>query len=277
MKKTGWNKSNWVSLMPNGIGQVKPNHYLDMAKIVQDSLLPSHFAVPGEYEIVAWSRMTSSVGGDYCDSFTLDAARTVFLLGDVSGHGVSAALVMAMAKARVFSHFDEGGTQEGLMEKLNSLLFALTSNRQLMTFCFVIVDFSRHEGIATLAGNPYPVFYRHSDASTQFLGHSAYPLATRANQVYEPVRFTFAEQDFLLMYTDGVVEAINSKQEPFSYERLASLVKTHAHLGVEGFLEILKLDLGKHLGDLQPLDDITVLALSRRLNPALHPPSGGPV
>ncbi|HNV70353.1 MAG TPA: PP2C family protein-serine/threonine phosphatase, partial [Candidatus Ozemobacteraceae bacterium] len=188
---------------------------------------------------------------------------SAFMIGDVSGHGVSASLVMAMAKARVFSHFDEGGTESGLLEQLNDLLFHLTSRRQLMTFCLVLVDFSTHTGTITAAGNPLPVFLRRSDTSVRHLGAIAYPLAVREQQRFEPTPFTFAPGDLLLLYTDGVVEAIDSEQRPYGYDRLQRLMQQTADLGVHGLVQYLQADLGHHLGSCLPLDDITVLALGR--------------
>ncbi len=236
---------------------------LDMAKVVQESLLPDSFPVPKGYEIAIWGRMTASVGGDYLDCIPLNDHVTAFMIGDVSGHGVSASLVMAMAKARVFSHFDEGGTEAGLLEQLNHLLFHLTTRRQLMTFCLVLVDFSSHQGTITAAGNPLPVFLQRSTGSVRHIGNIAYPLAVKDHQRFEPTPFTFAPGDLLLLYTDGVVEAIDARQRPYGYDRLHHLVQSASERGAPDFVAALQRDLSSHLGDCLPLDDITVLALSR--------------
>ena len=132
---------------------------MSVARVVQESLIPEAVPhLPG-YDLAWKCRMSNALGGDYLDCFQLPENRLVFLVGDVSGHGISSALVMAMAKSVVFLHFSEGGTPETLMPRMNHALFQLTLQKQMMTFCFGFLDANQHEGFVIVAGNPFPYFF----------------------------------------------------------------------------------------------------------------------
>lgn len=235
----------------------------DMARLVQESLIPRGCDAPPGYEIDLRCRMTGSIGGDYLDCFPITGNRLVFLVGDVSGHGVGSALVMAMAKAFVFLHFAEEAPPETLMERLNSTLYDLTLPNQMMCFCFGVVNTNTHDGMLFVAGNPYPLLWNAVSKTAGFLGTPRYPLGIRRHQTFTPIPFSLGAGDLLLLYTDGLVEALDLEGRPFGYPKVKSIVSQLAASGSAAVGKGVEEALTSHVSTGAMMDDLSLLTISR--------------
>lgn len=236
---------------------------MDTAGAIQKNLLPAAMTAPTGYEYASRQVMSGKVGGDYLDFFLIPDGSFGFLVGDVSGHGLSSALVMSMAKALVFLHFSEGGKPEALLDRLNQALFHLTLKRQMMSFAFGRLDPERHEGFFLLAGAPYPHIWRSDRKILEQIGLPRYPLGVKEHQTFFCLPFSLAPGDMIVIYSDGLVEAVSQLQEVYGYARAAQVISGHADHGSEAVAVALAADLEHHLGRVPLADDFTLFALNR--------------
>ena len=243
---------------------------LEYGRIVQESLLPSAPKAPEGYEISTYRRSATDLAGDYHDVVTLDDGNVAIVLGDVTGHGIAAALPMAMAKATVeYEIISHWGYPGPLMGRLNALFNRELKPRQkFMTMACILLDPVRHTITYDNAGHPYPLLYNNIDNTSLEIPLPSMPLGIRASRTSKPVRKELAPGDAVLLYTDGLVECSGRENgEPFGYDTLQRLFgRLCATPGLTGagILEKIAgaLDAWKEEGPLA--DDVTLLVLRRR-------------
>ncbi len=187
---------------------------LAVARIVQESLFPAHPVALQGYHIWGRSRAMTDIGGDYFDYFVLPEDRLMGLVGDVSGHGVSAALVMGMAKS-LFANPDNAsrGIRE-LLLSFNRFLLANVRAKKMMTLFLFIVDTRTHGLSYANAGHNFPMVFRARYGGVQSLEQASFPVGIRARAVYEVREDRLDPGDGILLFTDGLIEATNQAGEP---------------------------------------------------------------
>lgn len=192
---------------------------LEIAKIVQQKLLPS-----GEVSTAAWayrgvSVMSSEVGGDYHDARPCPDGSIAFMLGDVSGHGVSAALVVAMAKA-AFGNLVRSGVTDpgGLLEQMNAVLLSTVRKLKMMT---AVAGLLKPDGTLLLAnaGHCYPAILRKGGGAGFVMSEGSFPLGVRQRGKWKSTNIALERGDRVLLYTDGIPEAIDRNGQQLDYER----------------------------------------------------------
>ncbi|MDD2623669.1 MAG: SpoIIE family protein phosphatase, partial [Candidatus Riflebacteria bacterium] len=153
---------------------------MQLAQDVQNSLLPGDVPNPDGYEIAFSNRMAAAVGGDYFDVFMCDKDKLCVIIGDVSGHGVSSALVMAMAKATLYHGFKENKNLVELFAELNKIInyyFGKSPVRKMITLFACIIDVSTGIGIFVNAGHNFPLLLK-NDQSIEELSSIHLPIGS---------------------------------------------------------------------------------------------------
>lgn len=204
---------------------------LDLARVLQENLFPKTPLLMGTWEIYGSCFPSSQVGGDYFDYFPIDDQRIILIIGDVSGHGVGAALVVAMVKA-IIGHPATTGKPLDILASLNTILFSILKRKKIMSCCIGLLDQSTGILSLTNAGQTYPVFLTAGKPS--FLELTGYPLGSVKNWQATTRSFPLQARDIVLFYTDGLIEALDQKGEPIGYDRfleaLPSLIRENAVL-----------------------------------------------
>lgn len=240
----------------------------EAARIIQRELFPSPVMTVGDYVIRTLNIPCEDVGGDFCDVQVIDEKTVFFLLGDVSGHGVSAALVTAMAKtsieilrqARVFS-------ASAFLFHFNELLKNQLKKKRMMTAILGTIDISRHDVNVHFAGHQFPLLMR-SDGTIGELAEKSNPIGIAKKPVFPELVLSLQPGESLIIYTDGIVEATNWDGTEFGYERwIASLKKSIPELPVSADLSSLLGDVRKHVQGKPFGDDVTILVM-QRMRPA---------
>ena len=192
---------------------------LEVARELQRELLPRRApAVPG-YDFAFSYRTANTIGGDYYDFLTLDDGRLVVVMGDASGHGISAGLLMAIANSALKLGFDAHPDPVPAAGLVNRALCRTGGRRAFMTlFCGVLEPESGRLRFIC-AGHPYP-FLRSADGGITELGTGALPLGIRMDLELLLHEAIINSGDSLLLYTDGVVETLDAAGESFGFERL---------------------------------------------------------
>ncbi|MBI3037870.1 SpoIIE family protein phosphatase [bacterium] len=202
---------------------------LEVARVVQESLFPENALKLGDWKIFGTSLSATQVGGDYFDFFQVGENRGAILVGDVSGHGVSAALVMAMAKA-VISHPGTVFEPGKVLETLQSVFSATIKRVKMMTCLVGILDSKEQKFLASNAGQCFPFLVRKGKA--QFVEMPGLPLGGKKARIYETIEIQLEPDDCLVFYTDGIVEAFDLNGKRIGYEtfrrKLPDLVRENA-------------------------------------------------
>jgi serine phosphatase RsbU (regulator of sigma subunit) len=233
---------------------------IDIAASIQRNLLPKEGPSFGGVSFSAHFEPTASIGGDYYDVFNLDGSHLAVTIGDVSGHGLSTGLVMAMVKAAITTLVEEGADEQSLFRRLNDLVHRSTERRAFMTLAFTIFDFERGRIRHTNAGHLYPYLLRRGQPPHAIESPSL-PLGVRSQIVTRTVELDLMEGDAVVYLSDGIVEAQDERGEPFGFDQLEEvLTACNDATAPEIQLAILRA-IALHSGTRAADDDRTVMVL----------------
>jgi len=235
---------------------------LQLGREIQSSLLPKPPSdVPG-IEIAAESRACYEVGGDYYDFIELATGEIGFAIGDVSGKGVSAALVMSSLQASLRMAVPIESDLPRLISRLNGLLYRMTSGRKYVTFFFGRYD--PRTGVMTYVNAGHNPPHLCQDGELFSLDSTGRPIGLFAEAQYEECSIELRPGATLFLYTDGLTEASNNEDEEFGNERWAELVASHAASPVGNIPGELLRTINAFEAGAPPCDDKTIVVLRRQ-------------
>ena len=243
------------------VDRVRVRDELEIARELQSDLLPSELPeVPG-YLFAHSYRTANEVGGDFYDLTRLPDGRLALMVADASGHGMAAGLVMAIANATLHTALDLDPAPEPVLAMLNRTLCRTGTTRTFMSAFYGVLTPETGEMEYVCAGHPFPLL-RRAGGRIEELGCGGYPLGLREPLRMERGTVTIAPGDLLLLYTDGLPEALDAKGETaFGYER------TRATLELGGspqwIHDAVLRGFDLHVGDEPLRDDLTLLVIGR--------------
>jgi|SRR6516165_1896397 len=205
---------------------------------IQNSILPHTTPEMGNFHVAVRYAPMTAVAGDFYDFPVIQPGCLGIVVADVTGHGVPAALVASMVKVSVSAHADVGAEPGKVLAGLNSAL-CRHAQGQYATAVYVFLDQARRMGCYSAAGHPPLLLWRRSARTLLELKESGLLLGVRPSEQYVQTEFALEAGDRLLVYTDGLVEAVNSRGEEFGDIRLGEFIATHQDLPAERFAERL--------------------------------------
>lgn len=200
---------------------------LEIATFLQDTILPTETISCHGLSFSGKTISLDGVGGDYYDAFIHNENEMLFVIGDVSGHSVSAALVVSMAHAAFSYFYDIGLTNpQEILHSINSLMLTNLQRVKMMT-CFV--GYITKEGalISSNAGQAYPIIVD-EDGMIEYVANISYPLGSSKRAKYLLKETPLPSRCRIILYSDGIAEAVNEQGEFFGYDRLENFIKKHA-------------------------------------------------
>jgi serine phosphatase RsbU (regulator of sigma subunit) len=233
---------------------------IEIAASIQRNLLPKEGPQFRGVSFSAHFEPTASIGGDYYDVFNLDKSRLAVAIGDVSGHGLSTGLVMAMVKAAITTLVEEGADETSLFHRLNDLVYRSTERRAFMTLAFTIFDLERGTIRHTNAGHLYPYLLRKDAPEPISIESPSLPLGVRSELVTRTVELELQDGDTIIYLSDGIVEAQDPQQEPFGFEQLETLL-ARTERSPSAIRDAILDAVAHHSGDRPADDDRTVMIL----------------
>ncbi|OYP29507.1 SpoIIE family protein phosphatase [Rhodopirellula sp. MGV] len=239
---------------------------LRLATDVQKAFLPQTPPQTCGWEFDSFYRAANHIGGDYYDYIELSDGRVAVVVADVVGHGVAAAMFMAKLSAETRFCLASESDVAIAIERLNDRMSELEVER-FVTFLMVVVDPQNDAVTIVNAGHMPPIVRRHAGGEIVEPGkeQSGLPIAIMGGMEYESVSMTVEPGDFLLLYTDGINEAMDSKDQEFGIDTIRTLVSQAQETGkikdriVESVL--------RHIGDAAPFDDMCLVAIRRTAKP----------
>jgi phosphoserine phosphatase RsbU/P len=234
---------------------------LDLALEVQKGLLPAATLEIGGCEIAYCYRPSGPVSGDYCDVLPLDDGAGLFMLGDVSGKGVAASMLMAQLNATFRSLAIATTSVTELVAKANRVFCQSNPTCHFATLICGHVD--RHGNFEICnAGHCPPL--RVSGGEVSRIDSMGLPVGVICDGEYPSQSRTLAKGDSLVMYTDGLSESFNPAHELYGSKRLGELVARRASLAPKELLAAILDDLAQFQAGHAPSDDLTIMILRRR-------------
>ena len=232
---------------------------IEIAATIQRNLLPKEGPRFSGVSFSAHFEPTASIGGDYYDVFNIDQSRLAVAIGDVSGHGLSTGLVMAMVKAAMMTLVEEGADETSLFQRLNDLVYRSTERRAFMTLAFTIFDLERRTIRHTNAGHLYPYLLRRGGTEAIAIESPSLPLGVRTHIVTNTVEVELKEGDALVYLSDGMIEAQNENGDPFGFDSIEALLAQQTNHDAGALRNAILEAVANHAGSRTADDDRTVM------------------
>jgi len=232
---------------------------LEMCRKIQDELLPRQSFHSGVIEVKGVSIPAREVGGDFFNYFPMPDGTMALLIGDVSGKGLPAALLMANLQATIQARLPLELDLVKLAEQLDREIAANNAESYLTLFIAVLDSQSLQLRYVNAGHNSQ--FLLRSDGSLEQLASTGRPLGLLAGGGFQEKSVLLQHQDSLFFYTDGLVEAQNEAEEEFGMERLEALLVHERTKGLEGMLANVEKAINSHRGSVEAADDATMMLL----------------
>lgn len=200
---------------------------LDIARAIQVSILPSDLPASTTFRVAARYSPMTSVAGDFYDFLLANDKQVGILIADVSGHGMPAALIASMVKIAAAGQIPNAANPSGLLSGMNATLLGNTQ-RQFVTAAYVYLDAEKRELHYSAAAHPPMLLLRNKEVRR--FSENGLMLAAFSFATYTTVSRPLLSGDRLLLYTDGLLEAVNTTDEEFGEERLVALLQETADL-----------------------------------------------
>jgi sigma-B regulation protein RsbU (phosphoserine phosphatase) len=239
---------------------------LDLAREMQQGLLPKEFPsreqAPG-VEIFARLDPAKEVSGDLYDFFPIEKGKMCFVVGDVSGKGVAAGLFMAVTRTLIRATVVPGRKPLEILQKVNAQLCAENPANLFVTMILGIVDTATGRIEYGQGGHNPPILIP-VQGEPRYEPSGGMPLGVFEEAKFGQQLLDLKTGETLLVYTDGVTEAMNPGRELFGEDRLKEAVRGQADLSAERLTQRVVGEVARHASGAEPSDDITLLAIKHR-------------
>ena len=235
---------------------------LNVATQIQADMLPRifpPFPERHEFDLYAIMDPAKEVGGDFYDFFLVDDDHICLVMADVSGKGVPAALFMVIAKTLIKNRAQMGDSPAEILKNVNEQLCQGNDAELFVTVWLAVIEISTGRGVAANAGHEHPVIKRANGRYELVVYRHSVAVATMDGIRFREHPFELYPGDTLFVYTDGVPEATNVRNELFGSDRMLSALNSDPDATPEELLSNVRKDLDAFVGEAPQFDDITML------------------
>jgi len=239
-------------------------HDLDVARSIQQSLLPHSMPQVAGWDIAAWNQPADQTGGDYYDWQPLPNGKFITVLADVTGHGIGPAMLASVCRAYARTNFRNQDSFLKAMEEINSAVAADVREGRFITFVGAIFG-PDNPTVELLSAGHAPLFlYRRKEDSFEMMEAHGLPLGISDAFLSDPPHsLELASGDLLLLATDGFFEWENAREEQFGHDRLAQTIRAAREKSAAEIISVLHQDVLQFAGGTKQMDDLTAIVLKR--------------
>lgn len=237
---------------------------INIARQIQRELLPKGTPKLEHFLISAESRPATQVGGDFYDFIDLPPDRHAIMIGDVSGKGIPASQLMSMTKSLLKFHLANTKSLSQMMFDVNNYLAAETPTEKFVTVQAIVIDNARRKVEVVNAGHEFLLIYKPSEDSFTEIKPSDIPLGIFPNMKFKLAEIDFQSGDILLLFTDGLPEAMSPDKTLFGMSKMHQVLKTSHELDVEEILAKFFQELEIHAAGGAQHDDTTIIVLKAK-------------
>ncbi len=257
----------WRSRVAEAQEQERIEQELQVARQIQRELLPEATPELDGWELTTYYEPAREVGGDFYDFLELEDGRLGLVVGDATGKGMPAALVMASVRSMLRAVAKALGSSSpgDVLGRVNDALATDIPPNMFVTCFYAVLDPNIGHLVYANAGHDLPYLHRNGD--TEELRARGMPLGLMSSMGYEEMELVLEAGDRVLFYSDGLVEAHDTQREMFGFPRLRTLIAEHAEERSLG--DLLLEELYSFVGEgWEQEDDITLLTLERSASPS---------
>ena len=240
---------------------------LEIARDIQRILLPSTSPEVKGFEISGINIPARQVSGDYFDYIKVDETHFGIVIADVSGKGVPASLIMAMCRSVLRSQAPTNASPADVLRKVNRQLFPDMKEDMFISMAYLILDGAAGDINIARAGHDAPLLYTSKDRKIVKVNPPGMALGVDAGSVFDRLTRNHTvhldPDDCLVLYTDGVTEALDSQGMEFGMDKMTQAVQTSAPEGAPAIVKRLTDDLRNFAGATPQNDDITLIVIRK--------------
>jgi len=263
--------SKFREAQKNVVEQERLQKEMQVAQEIQHTLLPKRVPEIGGYDIASYYKAAKEVGGDYYDFVKVDDDTLGVVVADVSGKGVPGSLVMTMIRTALRMEARGNYSAAEVMSRMNDFVTEDMKKGMFVTIFYSILDSKNRIISYASAGHNPMILYRAETDETYFLNPRGFPVGislpddTLFRRSIDVEKVKLKKDDMLVIYTDGVTEAMNENRDQYGEERLIQLIKASGKLSPQEFIDRLSEHIKDFTGDQPQNDDITVVAIKEKL------------
>lgn len=241
---------------------------IDAANRIQAALLPLETPRLAGATVSSHYRAATEIGGDYFDFLEQPNGEIGIAFGDVAGHGLTSGIVMSMAKSALLVQVDYDSSPRAVLEVLNSIVLRTAPKRMMMTFFFGLLDPVTQTLRFSSAGHLDPYVYRAATRRVESLSSWGFPLGIRRRETFREHTVSFDDGDRLVLYSDGLIEAVDDDGEPFGFERFEQTILSSGMQSADDLKRSLLNAVKKFTRNRPPEDDQTLVVVAFGETPA---------
>lgn len=234
---------------------------LQLARSIQENLLPASFPAWERCEVYGINVPSNQVGGDYFDVIRVNDEKAIVSIADVSGKGVPASLLMSNLQASLLALSTENKEFHRVVERINDIIYSNTGSDKFITFFGGILDTGTLEFTYVNAGHNPPYWVKGASGDLQTLDKGGVLLGFMPGMEYERETIRLEKGDMVVMFTDGVTEAVNERGELYEEPRLEQLLREHRACDARTLTELIAKSVRTYAGSAQQSDDITIVVI----------------
>ncbi len=236
---------------------------INVAASIQHRIIPKDLIKIDGYEIAGINIPSKEVSGDYYDCINLPEDKVAFVIADVTGKGISAALLVNTLNASLYSYLEFNLPLTEIASRLNKLIYRSSPADKFITFFIAVLEPSSGELEIVNAGHN-PILLLRNNSELEKLNAGGIGLGMLDFGLpYEGQKLKLESGDKLFLYTDGIPEAMNENEEEYSDERMIDFLKNNSSKPMEEFINDLVGDVKSFVNTAHQSDDITLLILRR--------------
>ncbi len=260
-------QSKFRDSQKNLVDQERLQREMQVAQEIQQTLLPMEFPELEGYQIAAFYEAAKEVGGDYYDFVEVDKDTLGIVVADVSGKGVPGSLVMTMIRTALRTEARGVHDAAEVLARVNAFVSNDIKKGMFVTVFYLIIDSKRRRVNYASAGHNPMILYRGGKKSTYYLNPKGFPVGVQLpdrdyfRNSIESDTIQLAKDDILLLYTDGITEAMNSSRQLYGEERLQKTLSDYGDLPADQFVERLKDSIYSFTEGSPQYDDITLVTI----------------
>ena len=243
------------------------DHDLEIARDIQRILLPAEAPMINGFEISGLNVPARHVSGDYFDYIQIDEERLGVAIADVSGKGVPASLIMAICRSVLRSQAAQNVSPSDVLKKVNRQLYPDIKEDMFISMAYVVLDHARNGVTLARAGHDAPLLYKKGTQTVEPLKPPGLVLGIDSGSVFDrmanDVNIPLERGDALVLYTDGVTEALDGEGCEFGLERMIQSVRASANGSASGMVTRVIEDVRNFAGSQPQNDDITLIAIRK--------------
>ncbi|MDX9971664.1 MAG: SpoIIE family protein phosphatase [FCB group bacterium] len=238
-------------------------HELHIAAELQSALLPKEPPHMEGFDLLGWSRAAREVGGDFYDFIQLSPGRVAVVIGDATGKGLPAALLVNECWSILRTLIDENVSPAEFLARINRVLNRrVRATGRFVTLFLIIIDTERRLATYASAGHNPPLLVGLTPDRCQYITHDeGLPLGVIADARFSEHELTLEPGDTLLLYSDGLTEAQNAEGEIFGEERVQTMVSNMVDRPLLEVLAVVKQEMDDHIHHEEIFDDVTLVGV----------------